>query len=127
MLWFKRPIKKMIPRAIALTDRQLFAQKISDLREMSLVPGPNNFRQAILEFDKLLDLILRKMEIAGNTLGDRLKNAHGLIDDSSYQRLWSAHKVRNKLAHDSEIEIMSWEAKTAIEDYEVGLEKFLDR
>ncbi len=53
-------------------------------------------RHAIMEADKLLDFALFKMGYKGS-LGSKLKKAHSLF--RNINDVWSAHKIRNNIAH----------------------------
>jgi len=58
----------------------------------------NDWRQAIIESDIMLDEMLDKMGYHGNSIGDKLKQ----IEPSDFLTLnqaWEAHKVRNQIAH----------------------------
>ncbi len=55
-----------------------------------------DYRQAILEADKLLDYALRNMGYKGS-LGAKLKKAPRLF--KNINDVWAAHKVRNNIAH----------------------------
>jgi hypothetical protein len=58
-------------------------------------------RSAVMDADKLLDNILLKYLLPGNTMGERLSNAHSIFSDkANLERAWRGHKVRNSLAHD---------------------------
>ena len=58
----------------------------------------NDWRQAIIEADVMLDDMLKNMGYPGDTVGERLK----AIERSDFETLndaWEAHKVRNEIAH----------------------------
>ncbi len=58
----------------------------------------NDWRQAIIEADVMLDDMLKGMGYPGDTLGERLKS----IESSDFETLndaWEAHKIRNEIAH----------------------------
>ena len=57
-----------------------------------------SYQLAILNADKLLDKALRARGIKGQTMGERMKSYHG--NWSNENAVWSAHKIRNKLAHE---------------------------
>ena len=70
-------------------------------RVIDLVNGasPNDWRQAVIEADIMLDEMVSKMIFTGDTLGEKLK----AIEPSDFTTLdaaWEAHKVRNRIAHD---------------------------
>ncbi|MFH0837833.1 MAG: hypothetical protein V1880_01030 [Patescibacteria group bacterium] len=55
-----------------------------------------DYRQAIMEADKLLDYALMRMGYKGS-LGTKLKKTPGLF--RKINDVWTAHKVRNNIAH----------------------------
>ena len=57
-------------------------------------------KMAIIEADKLVDTVLKRAGVKGETMADRLRRAERLVDRSSYQAIWDAHKVRNQLVHE---------------------------
>lgn len=61
-------------------------------------PSDNDWRQAILEADIILEDMLTRLGYVGNTVGEKLKQA-----DSKHFRTirdaWEAHLVRNNIAH----------------------------
>src|SRR3989344_9637436 len=75
---------------------------------------------AVIEADSLVDSILKAGGYPGDTMGDRLKN----MDKSqlvTLDGLWEAHKIRNRLAHDTDYFLRYGEAKRAIQLYEKTL------
>jgi hypothetical protein len=68
---------------------------------------------AIIEADKLVDDILKEIGVSGDTLGEKLMNITS-SQLSTLDDLWEAHKVRNKLAHDSSFFIRDTEARRVI-------------
>ncbi len=61
--------------------------------------NPGDWRVAILEADILLDDMLTQMGYAGESIGEKLKQA----DRAHFKSLddaWKAHKVRNNIAHE---------------------------
>lgn len=82
--------------------------------------GPANYRQSIMEADKLVDLVL-KSKVSGETMGERLKNAKHLFTKDTYDKLWTAHKIRNKVAHEADFEGLSSDANLAVRNFEKAL------
>lgn len=58
----------------------------------------NDWRQAILEADIMLDGLLEEKGYTGADLGERLHGA-AVGDFVTLNEAWEAHKVRNKVAH----------------------------
>jgi hypothetical protein len=77
---------------------------------------------AIIEADKLIDIVFQKAGFPGATLGERMMNLKdGEIQNM--QDLWDAHKIRNRLAHDLNYFLRYTEAKQAILSYEKVLQE----
>lgn len=86
--------------------------------------NPNDWRQAIIDADIILDNILTKMGYIGQTVGEKLqKVAKG--DFESLESAWEAHKVRNQIAHEgSNFALNEHEAKKAFDNYKKVFEEF---
>jgi len=74
----------------------------------------NDWRQAIIEADIMLDTMLTKIGYAGETVAEKLKN----VEESDFvtlKKAWEAHKIRNRIAHDgSKFKINKSEAERVI-------------
>lgn len=70
---------------------------------------------AILRADSLLDEAMRVSRIHGETTGERLNNAKGIVRDLN--GVWSAHKIRNKIAHESSFEPSKKAATEALKQF----------
>jgi hypothetical protein len=58
----------------------------------------NDWKQAIIEADIMLDEMLDKMGYHGDSIGDKLKQIEA-SDFLTLNQAWEAHKVRNQIAH----------------------------
>ena len=96
--------------------------KWSEVRAMMQAGGPANYKQSIMEADKLVDAVLRS-RVRGETMGERLKNAKHLFSKEAYDALWTAHKIRNRLAHEADFEGLSSEASLAVRNFEKALKE----
>lgn len=76
-------------------------------------------KQAILEADKLLDFALKKCGFSGS-LGEKLKKAPALFTDIN--GVWSAHKLRNRIAHEIDHKLSSFETKNAINNFKKAIQ-----
>lgn len=88
------------PRGKGL-DKQLVQKRWDKVRQMADEAGHAR-SSAIVEADKLLDYVLKARGYEGETMGERLKSAGrdlSFVDD-----VWEAHKLRNKLVHETEYE-----------------------
>ena len=69
------------------------------IRELANSQNPSDWNNAILRADALLNDILNDLGYEGPTFADRLK----IVDTTilkSVDRLWSAHRLRNMIAHE---------------------------
>lgn len=83
---------------------------------------PSQLRQALIKADKTVDNALRDL-VSGETMGERLKNAQDKFDWPTYDKIWKAHKIRNKIVHESGFEPPYHIVTDAIDDLKNGLEK----
>lgn len=74
--------------------------------------------QAILKADKLLDHALKKAGFFG-TLGEKLRKARAVFSDNN--GVWSAHKLRNRIAHEIDIKVSSGQAQSALRNFKKAL------
>jgi hypothetical protein len=87
-------------------------------------PNPNDWKQAILEADIILDDLLTKMGYRGESVGEKLKRVEP-GDMKSLREAWDAHMVRNRIAHDgSAYALTQHEAKQVIHLYRKVFEEF---
>lgn len=117
---FKKPSSQAKRNAPEI-DFDRFNAQWHEIKELMVQSGPSHFRMAILQADTLVDHALKAYAMTGNTMGERLQAARHLFSDEVYDLVWQAHKLRNRLAHEMESEIMSWEARTAVASFEQGL------
>lgn len=101
-------------------DPDLVHEKWQGVNLMMKEGGPVNYRQAIIESDKIVDMVLRS-KVEGETTGERLKVAKSLFTRHTYDQLWTAHKIRNKVAHEAEFEGLSSDARLAVRNFKRAL------
>ena len=62
-----------------------------------------SYQMAIFNADKLLDQALKERGFAGNTMGERMKSAQKSWSNAN--NTWTAHKLRNQIAHETDVRI----------------------
>jgi len=82
---------------------------------------PSQLRQALITGDKCVDNALRDI-VAGETMGERLKNAKNKFEYSVYDGIWRAHKIRNSMVHETSFEPSFSTLISAIGDFKRGLD-----
>lgn len=85
--------------------------------------NPNDWKQAIIEADIMLDDILTKMGYRGDSVGEKLKRVEK-GDFASVEDAWEAHKVRNAIAHEPGFSLTEHAAKHTIHLYKKVFEEF---
>jgi len=73
----------------------------------------------ILDADKLLDQALRDRGLSGKTMAERMKQYQGKWTNGN--GVWAAHKLRNKLAHETDARVDYERARQALIAYKQGL------
>lgn len=87
-------------------------------------PNQNDWRQAIMEADIILDDLLTKMEYRGDSIGEKLNRVEK-GDFASLDDAFEAHNVRNRVAHDgSTYPLTQYDAKRVINLYKKVFEEF---
>ena len=78
-----------------------------------------SFAITIINADKLLDKAMMEMGIPGKTMGDRLKRSGGRF--SNINSVWRVHKLRNAIAHETDLEVSYKQAHNALTIYKQAL------
>ena len=73
----------------------------------------------IFEADKLLDQALRERGVQGKTMADRMKQFQGKWTNGN--GVWAAHKLRNRLAHETDVRIDYDRARQALAAFKQGI------
>ncbi|MEP7204738.1 MAG: hypothetical protein ABI716_00915 [Candidatus Saccharibacteria bacterium] len=80
---------------------------------------PSSRHLVVLNADKLLDQALKERGVKGTTMGERLKSSSQLY--SNRNNVWSAHKLRNQIAHESDVEVSHDAARQALQGFKQAL------
>jgi len=88
-------------------------------------PSQNDWKLAIIEADKMLEGVINRIlpGYENLSIGEKLKKIES-SDFLSINEAWEAHKVRNRIAHESAYEITEREAKLVIGMYKKVFEEF---
>lgn len=79
----------------------------------------SSYHLTILNADKLLDHALRQSGAKGNTMGERMKASQAAWSNAN--AVWSAHKIRNQIAHEAEVRVTYDEARRSLAAFKQGL------
>ncbi|MBR2658646.1 hypothetical protein IKG28_02560 [Candidatus Saccharibacteria bacterium] len=100
-------------------DMEAYQAKFLAIENKLSKENTSSFTAVIIEADKLLDKALHEMGTPGKTMGDRLKRSGDKFSDIN--AVWRAHKLRNAIAHESDLEIGYKQASTALSIYKQAL------
>ena len=101
-----------------LQDREDIKRKWGEVEQSLRLGSPSHFKNAVLEADKILDHSLKLLGFGGQTMADRMKSIRR--DDHErdfFDDMWQAHKLRNEMVHNMNYDVMSFEAKKAIDQF----------
>lgn len=79
----------------------------------------SSFYLTILNADKLLDQALRERGFKGGTMGERMKVAQKTWTNANH--VWNAHKLRNRIAHETNVRVSFDETRRALASFKQAL------
>ena len=98
--------------ASALPKRKL-VKKWEEIERALVLGDVANRKIAVIEADKMFDFILESMGYYGKSMGEKLDQ----VDRAQFPRLnqiWAAHKVRNRIVHETDYVLTEVETNNAI-------------
>lgn len=99
-------------------DQEKYREKWLTITQ-SVTDDTGSMQLAVLHADKLFDQAMRERGIAGNTLAERLKNSKSRF--RNINAVWSAHKLRNQIAHDDHVTITRRQTDAALAAFRAAL------
>lgn len=121
---FKGGKSSYVPQGrLTLMDQNFVRESWVKIEEQANLGKPSNLRSAVIDADKLVDFVLKKMYPSLNSMGERLKQAKAEFKDNyqTYDQLWFAHKTRNELVHNVGFELSSVQAKLVLDNFKSAL------
>lgn len=100
-------------------DKEKYQSKWLEIESKFQPNSIDSQYMAILSADKLLDQALKETNSKGSTMGERMKNRHGVWSNAN--AVWAAHKLRNQIAHDEHVQISDATAKRALASFKRAL------
>jgi hypothetical protein len=112
-----RPRRSRSGNRVGGIDREFVARKWQTI-EM-ITSGGGSLRDAVMEADTLVDYAMKQSGVPGDTMGERLKHAGSRF--SNVNNIWTAHKLRNALAHEAAFDLVPTQAREAVTYFRQGL------
>ena len=100
-------------------NKQAYQAKFLAIENKLNQKNAATFMTTVIEADKLLDKAMIEMGVPGKTMGERLKKCGDKF--TNLNAVWRAHKLRNALAHESDLEITYKQAFNALQVYKQAL------
>lgn len=100
-------------------DKQKYRSKWLTIEASLQKNTPASYHMAVLNADKLLDYAMKEAGYKGTTMGDRMKNAKQVF--SNRNAVWAAHKLRNQIAHEAEVQVHYDAARRALASFKQAL------
>ena len=95
-------------------DGKYYREKWAKIEQVQKM-GEAGWQVAIIQADKLLDQALKERGFTGETMGERLKSSH------AGDKVWAAHKVRNRIAHEADVRLNAVMVGQALRGFKQGL------
>lgn len=80
---------------------------------------PSSHVLCVLNADKLLDQALKERGTNGETMGERMKAEKATWSNAN--AVWSAHKLRNQIAHEADAKVNYDDTRRALSAFKQGL------
>ncbi len=110
-------LTKFVKRPGHKLDQEYFQKRWMDL--LARVKTADGMVLAVIDADKLLDECLKKQHFKGKTMGERLVAAQRELSDND--AVWYAHKLRNRLVHNTGANLKKNEAQNALAGFRQAL------
>jgi hypothetical protein len=106
-------------RGVGVLDVEKYRVKWMSIEQSLVRDNEPTYHLAIMNADKLLDQALKERGIKGQTMGDRMKFAKERW--TNRDAVWEAHKLRNRIAHESDIRVGYDEARRGLAGFKQAL------
>lgn len=119
-LWLirKKEEEEFLSSFVVATDPRLESvEEWQDIMNHIDSDNESQWKLALIDADKILENLLREHGYDGDGVGGRLKSAEMQGGVRSLQDAWEAHKIRNKIAHESGFVLTKRDARKAVELY----------
>lgn len=116
LLFIVISLTKRSPRML---DQEKYRSRWMSIETRLKRDDENTYMVCLLEADKLLDQALRDRGLSGKTMAERMKQFQGKWTNGN--GVWAAHKLRNRLAHETDVRIDYERARQALIAFKQGL------
>lgn len=100
-------------------DQDKYRSKWLTIERSLAKDQPASYHLSVLNADKLLDQALKERGFKGQTMGERLKVATPKLTNRN--AVWAAHKLRNQIAHEPDVQVSYDTARRALASFKQAL------
>ena len=100
-------------------NKEVYQAKFLEIENKFKKENPASYVTTVINGDKLLDKAMMEMGVPGKTMGERLKRCGDKF--TNLNGVWQAHKLRNAIAHETDVEVSYKRAYNALAIYKQAL------
>lgn len=109
-------LAKRSPKGI---DVEKYRCKWLEIEKQLQRDQPVTYQLCVLQADKLLDQAMQDRGVSGQKMADRMKLLQKTWSNAN--AVWSAHKLRNKIAHDTDAQVSYNDTRQALGAFKQAL------
>ena len=111
-------IIKFMPQ-VSHFDKEKYQSKWLEISKKADTNQSDSQFMAIIQADKLLDQALRESGSKGQTMAERMKTRQAAWSNAN--AVWSAHKLRNRIAHEEHVNLSDDAVRRALASFKRAL------
>lgn len=100
-------------------NKEVYQARFLEIENKFKKENPASYVTTVINGDKLLDKAMMEMGVPGKTMGERLKRCGDKF--TNLNGVWQAHKLRNAIAHETDVEVSYKRAYNALAIYKQAL------
>ena len=100
-------------------NKEAYQARFLEIENKFKKENPTSYAITVINGDKLLDKAMMEMGVPGKTMGDRMKRCGDKF--TNLNGVWQAHKLRNAIAHETDVEVSYKRAYNALAIYKQAL------
>lgn len=115
-------VTESVEAVYQIKEKEKMSQKWKDITAKASSHIESDRKVAVIEADKLIDELIKRVGFKGKDMGERLKQIN-LNQISNINDIWQAHKIRNSLVHDAYFKLTENDTNYVIRVYESTLKE----
>ena len=120
-----RDIKKKVVETYSWSDvsEQRVIKAWKEIEERIKTGKEAELKLAIIEADRVLDEVLKVAGYKGETMAERMEQVTP-AQLANIEKVWRAHKIRNRIVHESDYKISQQEVLEVLDAYKKAFQEF---